>query len=165
MYKLYHCSMTFLAWKKSHMKRVLHPVMFIDIWSSYSPTTCNHYCSWDQFSVHSLLHRNTTPTQLFSRLLCTALTWQLTDYSLTHSLTNCLANWLTHCLTTHSSAMQCTEMNWTQHYKSLTANFIGMSHTGKWVACLHTQYNRYRAHITWDEGSTQSQATRCLVHL
>jgi hypothetical protein len=43
-------------------------VAFIDVWSTYCPTVCNHLCRWGQFFVHTMFHRNVTIHALYSPL-------------------------------------------------------------------------------------------------
>jgi hypothetical protein len=58
------------------------------LWRYYCPTIRDHMCSWDKFSVHSLLHSSatghSTALKPFSRLFCTALNFA----PLTGRLTN-----------------------------------------------------------------------------
>jgi hypothetical protein len=73
-----------LTWKEENT------VIFINIWSSYCPTTHDHLCSWGQFFGHPLLHCNTTAHSMHSPLLPSSL-----------SSLNRTENWftiLTHCL-------------------------------------------------------------------
>lgn len=113
--------------------------MILNLWSSYRPTICNHFCSWDQFFVHSF---SVMPlVTVLQSLICTEWAacpenWLIT-HLLAHSLTvliwplktllmsSCLHRSATlYWELTHYSFSFCTKLHWGPD-KSLTATFIG----------------------------------------
>lgn len=86
-------------------------VLIMYIWRNLCLTVRNHLLSWDQFSVHLVLHSSLTavPSSLnFSALNWTELSWAGLK------VTDLLTNWLT-----DSTALCCTELNWTRLLQEL----------------------------------------------
>jgi hypothetical protein len=62
--------------KANISKNDMSPAIYCDninLRASYCPTAGNHLCSWDQFSVDTVLHINITAHSLHSPLLSTSL--------------------------------------------------------------------------------------------
>jgi hypothetical protein len=96
------------------------------------PIVRNHLRFWDQFSVHCLLHSNTTAHSLHSPRLWTPLhyTELRADWPLTHSLTGSLTDSLSH------YSVVCPALRWTElgSRENLIDTLIDTSPFGKFPA-------------------------------